>query len=141
MYAQDISPNLNILLVDDDIRIQRTLKIILKESGFKNIHTADNGAEALQMLRKWGIDLVFLDWDMPQMNGGEVLEKMQRSNMMQHTKVVMLTAHSEKEHVLSAIQFGASKFIVKPFTPIDICQKIEEVFSANLVKKNKPGKP
>ncbi len=136
MYDKAMSPNLNFLLVDDDPRILKTLRKTLEAAGFKNLHTAENGKAALNCLREYGIDLVFMDWDMPEMNGGEVLEEMQTQNMLTHTKVVMLTAHSEKDYVVVSKQLGAANYIIKPFTPIAIYEKLESIFHANLPYKN-----
>ena len=131
-YDQDITPNLNFLLVDDDLRIQKATRLILKQAGFKNIHLAEDGMVALDILRDKGIDLVFLDWDMPGFNGDEVLEQMKKMSMLKHTKVLMLTAHSEKDYIVSAMQLGATNYMVKPFIPLHVYDKLETIFKANL---------
>ncbi len=136
MSDKAISPNLNFLLVDDDPRILKPLRQTLEAAGFKNLHTAENGKEALHCLRKYGIDLVFLDWDMPEMNGDEVLETMQAEKMLTYTKVVMLTGHSEKDYVVASKQLGATNYIIKPFTPISVYEKLESIFCADLPFKN-----
>ncbi len=132
VYLDEINSNLNFLLVDDDPQVIIAIKSILKKAGFKNIHTAENGIMALEKLRKCGIDLVFLDWDMPGMNGAETLEEMNRAGLLKVTKVLMVTAHSQKDYVLSAMQLGASGYVVKPFTPLLVYNKLEKIFKANI---------
>ena len=135
MSEKTINPNLNILLADDTPKITQTLSAVLKSAGFKNLFFAENGREALEVLREHGIDLVFMDWDMPEMTGREVLRRMQEEKMLTYTKVIMLTAFSEKEYIMDAMDHGASNYIVKPFTPPVIYKKIESVFHAELLSK------
>jgi DNA-binding response OmpR family regulator len=132
-YNQDINPNLNFLLVDDDPRIQKAIRLILKKAGFKNIHMAESGMIAVDILKDKGIDLVFLDWDMPGLNGDEVLEMMKNMGLLKHTKVLMLTAHSEKDYIVSAMQLGATSYMVKPFIPLHVYDKLKAIFKANLI--------
>lgn len=135
IFNKVMNPNLNILIVDDDPNIRETLSFTLDAAGFKNLHVAENGKQALVCLEEKGIDLVFMDLDMPGMNGGQTLEEMQKRHMLRYTKVVVLTAHLEKDYVVSTRQLGASSYIVKPFTPDVIYGKMETMFQSRIVQK------
>jgi len=120
---------INILLVDDDPKIRALIKYTLNQEGFKNIQQASNGNEALAALRDWNFDLVLLDWDMPGMTGGEVLEKIKSDPVLEDLKILMTSAHAERDYVVTSLQLGATDYLIKPFSPDSLYQKIEKLFS------------
>lgn len=120
--------DIKILVVDDTPMIRNIIKDILMKLGYSNIKDAENGIHALQRLKEEKFDLVFLDWNMPGMQGIDVLREMRKSETYKNTPVIMVTAEAEKEKVISAIKEGVSDYIVKPFKPSTLKDKIENVW-------------
>lgn len=120
--------DIKILVVDDTPMIRNIIKDILMKLGYNNIKDAENGFHALQKLREEKFDLVFLDWNMPGMAGIDVLRELRKSEAYKNTPVIMVTAEAEKEKVLAAIQEGVSDYIVKPFKPTTLKDKLESVW-------------
>lgn len=120
--------DIKILVVDDTPMIRNIIKDILMKLGYNNVKDAENGIHALQRLREEKFDLVFLDWNMPGMQGIDVLREMRKSEAYKNTPVIMVTAEAEKEKVITAINEGVSDYIVKPFKPTTLKDKIENVW-------------
>lgn len=120
--------DIKILVVDDTPMIRNIIKDILMKLGYNNIKDAENGIHALQKLKEEKFDLVFLDWNMPGMQGIDVLREMRKSETYKNTPVIMVTAEAEKEKVITAINEGVSDYIVKPFKPTTLKDKIENVW-------------
>jgi len=108
--------NKKILIVDDFATMRRILRNILKEIGFTNISEADNGKTALNALKKENYDLVLCDWNMPEMSGLELLNKIRSDDELKGLLFVMVTAEASKKNIIEAIKAGVNSYIVKPFT-------------------------
>jgi len=121
--------NMKILIVDDFSTMRRIEKNILKHIGFTNIDEAGDGSEALQKLRAKKYDFIISDWNMPVMEGIELLRAVRADESLKHLPFLMVTAEAEKASVLLAIKEGVSNYIVKPFTEDVIKAKIEQIFS------------
>jgi len=124
-----IDYNMKILIVDDFSTMRRIEKNILKHLGFTNIDEAGDGAEALQKLRAKKYDFIISDWNMPVMEGIELLRAVRADESLKHIPFLMVTAEAEKASVLLAIKEGVSNYIVKPFTEDVIKAKIEQIFN------------
>jgi len=122
--------NMDVLVVDDFATMRRILKNILRQIGFTNIYEADNGKNALNMLKKQKFDLILCDWNMPEMSGLELLSKVRSDNELKDTPFVMVTAEAQKNNIIQAVQAGVSNYVVKPFTAETITGKLEKVFSS-----------
>ena len=106
------------VIVADDSRVMRNIiDRAIKPIGLETIH-AGNGQEVLDSLETHGQDigLILLDWNMPVMNGLEVLESMQGNNLYRHIPVLMVSTESEREKMDKAIKAGAKGYLSKPFT-------------------------
>ncbi|MDT7907986.1 MAG: response regulator [Candidatus Calescibacterium sp.] len=117
---------IKILLVDDQPLIRKIVRDILAQLGYMNVEEAENGQDALEKLRMKKFDLIFLDWNMPIMQGIDVLRELRKMPAYKDTPVIMLTAEAEKEKVLTAIQEGVTNYIVKPFKPATLKEKLAE---------------
>jgi two-component system chemotaxis response regulator CheY len=117
---------IKILLVDDQPLIRKIVRDILAQLGYMNVEEAENGQDALAKLRMKKFDLIFLDWNMPVMQGIDVLRELRKMPAYKDTPVIMLTAEAEKEKVLTAIQEGVTNYIVKPFKPATLKEKLAE---------------
>ncbi len=122
--------NMKVLVVDDMASMRRILKNVLKKIGFKNIFEADDGFAALEELEKNKIDLIISDWNMPQKTGIELLKDIRDSEKYKATPFLMVTAEGQKQNVIEAVQAGVSQYVVKPFTPEQIVEKLDIMFKS-----------
>lgn len=121
-------PNMKFLVVDDFSTMRRIVRNLLKELGFANVDEAEDGAVALQKLEAGGFDFVVTDWNMPNMDGLTLLQRIRQSPQLRHLPVLMITAEAKKENIIAAAQAGASGYIVKPFTSAILAEKLQKIF-------------
>jgi len=119
--------NMNILVVDDYKTMLRILTSLLKQLGFNNVLTAENGQEALQKLHSEDVDFVISDWNMEPMTGMELLREIRGSDKLKNIPFIMATAESKTESILAAKQAGVSNYIVKPFNAETLQKKMASV--------------
>lgn len=120
--------NMNVLVVDDFATMRRIIKNVLKQIGFTNISEADDGKSALKVLTDETFDLILCDWNMPEMSGIELLEKMKSDDQLKGIPFVMITAETKKDNIIEAVKAGVSNYIVKPFTAEIVEEKLKKVF-------------
>lgn len=124
-----IDYSIKILIVDDFATMRRIVKNILTQMGFKNFIEADDGTVAWDILQKENdIKLVVSDWNMPQMTGLELLKKVRADERYTDLPFLMVTAEAQKENIVEAVKNRVSNYIVKPFTPEVLHEKIEKIF-------------
>jgi two-component system chemotaxis response regulator CheY len=121
--------NMRVLVVDDIATMRRIIRNIFKQLDFKNIDVAEDGAAALERLKKGNYDFVVTDWHMPNMTGIDLLKAIRADDTMKDLPVLLVTAETEKENVVEAAQSGANGYIVKPFTPSVLQSKINKILS------------
>jgi two-component system chemotaxis response regulator CheY len=121
--------NMRVLVVDDFSTMRRIIKNILRQLGFNNIIEADDGTTAWEILNKDRIDFIIADWNMPKMTGIELLRKVRASEEFADLPFLMVTAEGLQENIIEAVQAGVSNYIVKPFTPETLSQKIDKIFA------------
>lgn len=121
-------PNTKFLVVDDFSTMRRIVRNLLKELGFTNVDEAEDGAVALQKLETNAFDFVVTDWNMPNMDGLTLLQRVRQSPTLKHLPVLMITAEAKKENIIAAAQAGASGYIVKPFTAATLAEKLDKIF-------------
>jgi two-component system chemotaxis response regulator CheY len=119
----------NVLVVDDSLPMRAVMKKTLKASGFNvgNISEAANGNEALQVLRQDWVDLVITDYNMPDMNGFELLSRMKADEILKAIPVVVVTTEGSQQRVREFMDAGAADYIRKPFTPEEIRSKLSRI--------------
>jgi len=122
-----LNTNIKILVVDDFATMRKIIKNILTQLGFKDIIEADDGTTALELLKKQKVDLIISDWNMPKMPGIELLKAVRSDEKLKDIKFIMVTAEAQKENVLEAIKHGVNQYVVKPFTPETLKEKLEKV--------------
>ena len=121
--------NMRVLVVDDFATMRRIIKNILLQLGFKNIIEADDGTTAWDLLDKGEqVDLVISDWNMPKMTGIELLKKVRSDDRFKDLPFLMVTAEAQKENIVEAVKYRVSQYIVKPFTPETLKEKLEKIF-------------
>lgn len=125
---KNIDFRMKVLVVDDFATMRKIVRNILKQIGFDNLIEAEDGQAALQVLKNETVGLVVTDWNMPNMNGLELLEKIRTDPKTAHLPVLMVTAEGLKENVVAAVKAGVNNYVVKPFTAEILQEKIEQIF-------------
>jgi two-component system chemotaxis response regulator CheY len=121
------SPDMKFLIVDDFSTMRRIVRGLLKEIGYNNAEEAEDGAVALNMLKKGKYDFVVSDINMPNMNGFDLLKAIKADDTLKHLPVLMVTAEARKEDIVLAAQTGAAGYIVKPFTKETLEEKVQKI--------------
>jgi two-component system chemotaxis response regulator CheY len=119
---------MKILIVDDFSTMRRIIKNLLRDLGFNNTQEADDGTTALPILQAGGIDFLITDWNMPGMQGIDLLKAVRADDNLATLPVLMVTAETKREQIIEAAQAGVNGYIVKPFTAATLKDKIEKIF-------------
>ncbi|EEF79555.1 chemotaxis response regulator CheY [Methylophaga thiooxydans] len=119
---------MKILIVDDFSTMRRIIKNLLRDLGFNNTLEADDGITALPILEAGGIDFLITDWNMPGMQGIDLLKTVRADEKLATLPVLMVTAETKREQIIEAAQAGVNGYIVKPFTAATLKEKIEKIF-------------
>lgn len=123
-----LDKNMKVLVVDDFSTMRRIVKNLLRDLGFTNIQEADDGSTALPMLQGGDFDFVVTDWNMPGMQGIDLLKAIRADSSLAHIPVLLITAEAKKEQIIMAAQAGVNGYIVKPFTAGTLKTKIDKIF-------------
>ncbi|MFT4809683.1 MAG: two-component system chemotaxis response regulator CheY [Paraglaciecola sp.] len=123
-----LNKNMKILVVDDFSTMRRIIKNLLKDLGFANIQEADDGNTALPMLQQGDFDFVVTDWNMPGMQGIDLLRAIRADASLKHIPVLMVTAEAKKEQIVAAAQAGVNGYVIKPFTAATLKEKLAKIF-------------
>ena len=122
------------LVVDDFATMRKIIKKVLTELGYTNLEEADDGKTALPMIqaahdagKPYGF--VISDWNMPQMQGIDLLKACKADPRFKATPFMLVTAESEQKHILEAAKAGVSDYVVKPFNAATLKSKMERVFA------------
>jgi two-component system, chemotaxis family, chemotaxis protein CheY len=118
---------IKVLVVDDFPTMRRIVKNLLKQLGYENIDEAEDGAQALTKLKAGGYGLVITDWNMPVMEGIDLLKNLRADEALKDLPVLMVTAEAEKDKVITAIKAGVDNYVVKPFTAEVLKEKLEKI--------------
>ncbi|MBN1759161.1 MAG: response regulator [Chitinispirillaceae bacterium] len=116
---------MKVLLVDDSATMRRIQKTQLTGLGISEVVEAGDGSEALTKLQAvMPVDIILLDWNMPVMDGFTFLKKVREDATYKSVKIIMCTSESEKSRVVEALKAGANNYLVKPFTPEALKEKL-----------------
>lgn len=119
-----------ILLAEDEEVLRMLIVDTIEDEGYQ-IHEAIDGKEALQKIEQEDYDLIILDYMMPQVTGLEVIVEIRKKPKKNDVKILMLSAknqQSEQDKILAA---GADYFMSKPFSPLSLLEKVEEIINGN----------
>jgi two-component system chemotaxis response regulator CheY len=123
-----VDKNIKILIVDDFPTMRRIIKNLLRDLGFNNTAEADDGNTALPMLQAGGFDLLITDWNMPGMQGIDLLKHVRADDKLNGLPVIMVTAEQKREQIEEAVQAGVNGYVVKPFTTRTLKEKLDKIF-------------
>lgn len=119
-----------ILIADDEGSVRSLIRMTL-DNGQTEILEVDNGTCAVEVSRRELPQLLFLDWSMPGLSGIEVCRALRADPVTMSIKVVMLTARSEDRDRLAGLNAGADDYITKPFSPVQLLNKVVDVLGAD----------
>lgn len=119
---------MKLLVVDDSSTMRRIIKNTLGRLGHKEVLEAEHGVEAWQLLsQNPDISVLITDWNMPEMNGLELVKKVRAEKKYEDMPIIMVTTEGGKAEVITALKAGVNNYIVKPFTPQVLKEKLEDV--------------
>ena len=118
----------SVLIAEDHLEARKILTALIHKIGATHVDSVQNGVEALNKVQEQPVDLLVVDWNMPEMDGLELLKTLRSNEATKHIKFLMVTADNDKTHVLEAILAGADGYLVKPVTLERLEQKIEDIF-------------
>ncbi len=117
--------DMKILIVDDSEAMRRILTNTLGKLGYENTTVAENGQEALTLLKGGEYEFVFTDWNMPVMDGLTLVKNIRSTDAIAQLPIIMVTTEAAKDDILEAIKAGVSNYVVKPFTVDTIKEKLD----------------
>ena len=119
----------NILIVDDSLPMRAVIKKTIKASGVGvgELFEVSNGRDALAILKQQWLDLVLVDYNMPNMNGLELIAEMKADEILKSIPVIVTSVEGSRQRVKEFIEKGAADYIRKPFTPEEARSKLYKV--------------
>jgi two-component system chemotaxis response regulator CheY len=104
------------LVIDDSRTVRAIIGKILRDEGLEVVEAA-NGREGLERLRQPpGVELVLVDWNMPEMNGLDFIKAVRADRAYDPVRIMMVTTETEQQQVVRALEAGANEYVMKPFT-------------------------
>lgn len=122
---------MRILIVDDSSTMRRIIKNTLQRLGYNDLLEAEHGVEAIAKMKEASIDVLITDWNMPEMNGLELVKHVRAQQQYTDMPIIMVTTEGGKAEVITALKAGVNNYIVKPFTPDVLKSKLEAVLGIN----------
>ncbi|NPA15296.1 MAG: response regulator [Deferribacteres bacterium] len=123
---------MKILVVDDSSTMRRIIINTLNKLGYKDVLEASNGLEALAVLKENpDVSLILTDWNMPEMDGLTFVQTLRKSKTFGKVPIIMITTMGAKEDIVKALKAGVNNYIVKPFTPQILKEKIAQVIGSS----------
>lgn len=126
-----MNPAARILVVDDFAPMRQIVRKVLEDLGYQSIHEASDGAAALQVLRTMPFDLLITDWTMPKMPGIELVKAVRGDPTLARLPVLMVTGEVKREQIVEATHAGVNGYIIKPFTPQALTDKVNRILYGN----------
>ena len=116
---------MKILIVDDSSTMRRIIINTLSRIGYTDVVEGENGKSGLDRLAQGGVEMIITDWNMPEMDGLEFVKVVRGQNP--GIPILMVTTNAAKEDIVEALQAGVNNYVVKPFTPETLKEKIESL--------------
>lgn len=123
--------DIKFLIVDDSSTMRRIVKASLAKFGYTNTAEAADGREGVEKAKSCVFDCVLTDWNMPNADGITMARQIRALPGCEKIPIVMVTTEQTKEDVINALKQGINAYIVKPFTPQTLCEKVEGALANN----------
>ncbi len=123
--------DVQILVVDDSSTMRRILRLTLGKCGYKNVEEADNGLNGLNKVQEKQYGCVITDWNMPEMDGMQMVQAIRKLDNYKSTPIMMVTTEGGKSEVLEALSNGVNSYIVKPFTQDVLDKKMTDLLAGS----------
>lgn len=115
------------LVVDDSSTMRRIVCNTLGSIGYFEVTEAEDGIDALKKMKEMQFDAIMTDWNMPRMNGLELVKTARSMEAYKHTPIIMITTEGGKREVITAIKEGVNNYIIKPFTSHILKEKLKDI--------------
>jgi two-component system, chemotaxis family, chemotaxis protein CheY len=127
----DIVAGLCLLVVDDNQYMRKMIRNLLVNCGIKDIYEAGDGISALDTIRTVGPDVVILDWEMPLLNGAELVRIVRSPGVfpVPDVPIIMLSGHGERWRVVEAVRLGVNEYLIKPVSAKAIYDRLISIIS------------
>ena len=122
--------SLKILAVDDSPTMRRIIVNTLKRAGYEDVTEASDGKDALAKMKVEQFNFVITDWNMPEMDGLTFVSQVRSLDEFKDMPILMVTTRSVKDDIIEAMKAGVNNYIVKPFTPETLGEKIGQVLKS-----------
>jgi two-component system chemotaxis response regulator CheY len=119
---------IKVMVVDDQASMRAMIRRALQDYGFREVRDSGSAREALADVRQDRVHLIISDFNMPDMDGLQLLEQVRQDPVLGKTVFIMLTGSADRELVQKAAALGVNNYVVKPFAPAALKEKIERVF-------------
>lgn len=120
---------MRILVVDDSSTMRRIIINALNKAGYSDYIEAGNGREGVEKLAGGPVDLIITDWNMPEMSGLDFIKAVRANDQTKGIPAVMVTTNASQDDITQAMEAGVNNYVVKPFTPDTIKEKIQLALS------------
>ena len=117
-----------ILVVDDSSTMRRILRLTLARCGYTEVTEAGDGQQALALCEAEVFGCILTDWNMPNMDGLKFIQRVRTLPAYAKTPIIMVTTEGAQDDVIEALTHGATSYIIKPFTPDTLKQKMQEIW-------------
>ena len=117
------------LVVDDFSTMRRIIKNFLNDLGYNHVQEADDGMTALPILKSGTIDFLITDWNMPGMQGLDLLKAVRADAKISKMPVLLLTAEAKREQIIEAAQAGVNGYVIEPFTAQTLKDKLDKILA------------
>jgi len=124
-----------LLVVDDFEVIRKSIRDLLRSAGYESVREAENGRKALAILKSTKVDIVISDWDMPEMNGLDLLKAVRSDQLFERLPFIIISGTARPEEMSKAIRAGADEYIEKPFQADTLVEKVQKTI--NRLNSNK----
>lgn len=118
---------MKILIVDDFAIMRTVIKNLLCNLGYTDIVQVKDGLEATEIMNDYNFDLIITDWNMPNMNGIDLLKYVRGNDKYQQIPVLIITNGQSKDQIITAAHAGVNGYIAKPFTAFQLKDKLNKI--------------
>ena len=126
---------MKVLVVEDALGMRKIVAAMLRNLGYDDVVTAENGSEALDLMRGTKVDMLLTNWDMPVLDGVSLVQQLRGMPRYAEVPVLLFTSRQAKEDVVKALKAGIDGYLSKPFTPAQLRDQLKTVFERRVQRR------